>query len=606
MQEIRDILEPTWGAEKWLVEGWDQLTEEEKSLVRLRMDEMFAHGLPFTLEHDKMSYIRLFSLLAQLEVLAIQVPLKFESLETNPEIRQQMRQQLLDEVFHGLVFTKISFMLSAPYAYPPAYDPAVEELCDFVRNESCSKTALVLLNLIAEGWIETLFSALMTHGVAPKVFSVILADEKRHVDEADLYCAMGLPKPAILHNKILQIETLLLNNLLGNYRYMMVLSGFDLDGFAFVQSLNQKYLQQLEKIDCQPGRRWSIFTTLSESQITHLFSQDKYSDPVELSTTRKLLMSQWKNPQDPTMVGDFELDITSLNHFSYPDSDRHHRINLYMLQTISKMIADKNVLRRYVVQNRQRQAKNAYVSLVTRLPYCDGALSYIVLENCHQLTHQELQARIQFGVEIQLMCFQRKQALVNAHPHLRKKFEGIYYDSLNSVYPLALSDNLTVPISNLGAFGYTGAKSPLLPNDSLKVTLLKVERKPVWNEEKQNFVPRDILPISVSADHRVLDGNIHLPLLATKAFEYVCTKWHRDEKENIAPSEYSLAPFSQYIDYFLEQEVELGYQLLCAFQAIWYDSLLQRFDPSDDALNQLVKSILKQVDPLPFDFLLPA
>lgn len=46
----------------------------------------------------------------------------------------------------------------------------------------------------------------------------------------------------------------------------------------------------------------------------------------------------------------------------------------------------------------------------------------------------------------------------------------------------------------------------LLPNEAVKFTLLEVERKQVWNRVTCSFEAQDIMPVSVSADHRVLDG----------------------------------------------------------------------------------------------------
>ena len=79
MDEFTALIRPVWGAEKWISEGWDRLTDAEKQLIRGRMDALFQDGLPFELEKPKIFYIYTFSLLAQLEVLAVQIPLKFES-----------------------------------------------------------------------------------------------------------------------------------------------------------------------------------------------------------------------------------------------------------------------------------------------------------------------------------------------------------------------------------------------------------------------------------------------------------------------------------------------------------------------------------------------
>ncbi|WP_419419359.1 hypothetical protein ACNVED_12635 [Legionella sp. D16C41] len=142
MDELTELLRPSWGSEKWILEGWEQITPKEKQLIQSRVDELFQNGLPFEVKQDKLLYIYAFSLLAQLEVLAIQVPLKFEGKMLSINHKKRMRLQLLDEIFHGIVFTKILYMLCAPYAYPPPYNNNIEVICNFIRSEECPKTAV--------------------------------------------------------------------------------------------------------------------------------------------------------------------------------------------------------------------------------------------------------------------------------------------------------------------------------------------------------------------------------------------------------------------------------------------------------------------------------
>ena len=128
MEELDSLLKPLWGSEKWILEGWNKITEEEKKSIKIRVEDLFKNGLPFELKHDKLLYIYVFSLMAQLEVLGIQLPLRFEDEMQNPEFKKMMRIQLMDEIFHAIVFTKIIFILSEPYGFPPAYNKQIEEI----------------------------------------------------------------------------------------------------------------------------------------------------------------------------------------------------------------------------------------------------------------------------------------------------------------------------------------------------------------------------------------------------------------------------------------------------------------------------------------------
>jgi pyruvate dehydrogenase E2 component (dihydrolipoamide acetyltransferase) len=64
----------------------------------------------------------------------------------------------------------------------------------------------------------------------------------------------------------------------------------------------------------------------------------------------------------------------------------------------------------------------------------------------------------------------------------------------------------TFTISSLGGIGGTGF-TPIV--NAPQVAILGVTRskvKPVWDEEAQRFVPRLMVPLSLSYDHRVIDG----------------------------------------------------------------------------------------------------
>ncbi|WP_232220206.1 hypothetical protein [Legionella tunisiensis] len=60
MNELSELLRPSWGSEQWILEGWNRISSEEKELIKNRMDELFKDGLPFELKHDKLFYIYTF------------------------------------------------------------------------------------------------------------------------------------------------------------------------------------------------------------------------------------------------------------------------------------------------------------------------------------------------------------------------------------------------------------------------------------------------------------------------------------------------------------------------------------------------------------------
>ena len=329
VSELNELLRPAWGAEKWILEGWNKITSDEKELVKGRMHDLFKDGLPFEIKHDKLLYIYTFSLLAQLEVLAIQVPLRFEGKMSTPEFKQRMRTQLLDEIFHGMVFTKIVYLLCVPYNSPPAYNEYIESLCNFIRSEECPKIGVVLLNLVAEGWIEEIFKNLYDLQIAPKVFKIVLEDEHRHVCEADLYREIGVPDHAVLGEKLEALEGLLLNSLLLQNKYLLAIRALVGDSamHSFILALNEKHTKQLKKIKLTPSKQWHLLMQMGLEIFTRLEPNvDKnYQEifEVEMTPIRKIFMTQWNSPGDPTMVCQFNIDVSCLDFFGkkYPDYD---------------------------------------------------------------------------------------------------------------------------------------------------------------------------------------------------------------------------------------------------------------------------------------------
>jgi pyruvate dehydrogenase E2 component (dihydrolipoamide acetyltransferase) len=62
----------------------------------------------------------------------------------------------------------------------------------------------------------------------------------------------------------------------------------------------------------------------------------------------------------------------------------------------------------------------------------------------------------------------------------------------------------TFTISNLGGIGGTGFSPVVFAPQVAILGVSRAQTKPVWNGEQ--FVPREIMPLSLSYDHRVVDG----------------------------------------------------------------------------------------------------
>ena len=61
-------------------------------------------------------------------------------------------------------------------------------------------------------------------------------------------------------------------------------------------------------------------------------------------------------------------------------------------------------------------------------------------------------------------------------------------------------------ISSLGGIGGT-AFTPIVNHPQVAILgLSRTQTKPTWEPETESFVPRKVLPLSLSYDHRVIDG----------------------------------------------------------------------------------------------------
>ncbi|MBA3537217.1 MAG: hypothetical protein H0T84_11515 [Tatlockia sp.] len=259
MNELNELLNPIWGAQKEIVQIWDQLNAEEKKIIKSRMDDLFKDGLPFELKHEKIVYIHIFSFIAQIDVMACQVPLKFESRMPDPLFKQRLRAQLLDEIFHVLLSIRIVNILCSPFQSPPIYNEALAQFCAVISNEECPKVALALLNSVLEGVAEELVKFLNYNDFAPKVFSIIVADEHRHVSDAEIYREIGLPDQRTVAAKVAILEEFILSSILIQYQLVSsLIIALGPEGMQeYIRKVDCSFTEQLKGLHLKPGKNGS-------------------------------------------------------------------------------------------------------------------------------------------------------------------------------------------------------------------------------------------------------------------------------------------------------------------------------------------------------------
>lgn len=114
----------------------------------------------------KLAHQLLFSNLAHLETIAVEAALRGDGIPN----------QLEDEHFHRAVFSACA--LKAGGLVDP--DKPTADLINYLKQLH-GETSIHILNIVAEGWLEVVFSALMeVPDLMPRVFALIAEDEKRH------------------------------------------------------------------------------------------------------------------------------------------------------------------------------------------------------------------------------------------------------------------------------------------------------------------------------------------------------------------------------------------------------------------------------------------
>lgn len=105
------------------------------------------------------------------------------------------------------------------------------------------------------------------------------------------------------------------------------------------------------------------------------------------------------------------------------------------------------------------------------------------------------------------------------------------------MFILALFLSVMEHIANAQECGYEQVVAPLLKQTNLQLTLLAVDRKPVWNNATRSFEPKDVLPVSLSADGRIFDGTLPVPKILNDSFQLMFEKMNERMKSPLKDSD---------------------------------------------------------------------
>ncbi|MDR3504165.1 MAG: 2-oxo acid dehydrogenase subunit E2 [Legionella sp.] len=584
MTQLNDLIKPTWSAERALNKAWSVLTAEEKETIQNRIDKIFYNEIPFQLEHDKLIYIHLFSLFAQLETIGLRGLIKSLEKLRGTDLYQQMRQQITDEIFHATLFTKLAFQLSAPYALPLGHQKSINHFISSLESEDDLATSLTLVNLVGEGWVEELCIAMKEKNIAVTVFEAVLEDESRHMDEYDLYRQIGLPNKEYLKKKLAIFEDELINTVFAHEQYVTtlgILLGKE-GSLKLMNNINQKQHSMLKQIGITPSAHWQLFMDSMPLLLKNLSHDYEKDTAVELTNVRKLLSALWNDPELPTESAIFSINVSPVCFFE--KKFKPETITCLMLQALSKACFDNPQARNYIFNHKLYNSHDSHVALAVKIPGSDQ-LGSIEFKNCHEMTMAELSQHIQHDMSIMTYCYKKTQALQKEHPFLNEVVNRLLTPRHERVYRDFLFARPAISLSNIGHWGYQAAISPLFPSETFKLTLTEIEKKQVWNKATKQFEAQDILPVGLSVDHRVFDGNIPLPHYMQDTFNQMFADMEQAKPKPISRPFSNLDKFIKYSNTLLENDLEFGFLYLFSLMHVWknyisYDELAKSIEDS--------------------------
>lgn len=234
---------------------------------------------------------------------------------------------------------------------------------------------------------------------------------------------------------------------------------------------------------------------------------------------RKVASTIYKKPIDSKIYGTVELDVTDLEKYISKKRKEGVKTTLtYILTLIIGRAIREEVpeLNTFVKRGKivQREQVDATVSVL--LP--GGQMGSVKVENADQLTIAELSDGMakkisdsRKGDENDTM--QSKSLLANIPWPFRNWFFKIYHTVTIkwgiSLPGLGLDSNSfgSYVVSNIGSVGLDTGYASLLPSSNVSVVWIlgSIVKKPVVVNDE--IVPRRILALSATLDHRVVDGS---------------------------------------------------------------------------------------------------
>lgn len=243
-------------------------------------------------------------------------------------------------------------------------------------------------------------------------------------------------------------------------------------------------------------------------------SSDKFN-----TNWRKVASTIYKKPSDSKIYGTVDLDVTDLEKFISSKRKEGVKTTLtYLLTLIVGRAIRQEVpeLNTYVKRGKIKQREQVDATVSVLLP--GGQMGSVKVENADKLTIAELSDKIakeirdsRKGEENDTM---QSKGMLASVPWPFRKWLFRLYKTITihwgiSLPGIGLDSNSfgSYVISNIGSVGLDTGYGSLLPSSNVSVVWIlgSINKKPVVVNDE--IVPRRIMALSATLDHRVVDGS---------------------------------------------------------------------------------------------------
>lgn len=486
-ETLFDHVDSAWPPMAHVRRGAERLGPEGRALVARRLADTLARFQP-PAGVNAPALRRFFSFLSQVEVIAIEVPLS--ALPTaRPEVRPLLERQLADEVFHATVFASLAKRMGG--LDKPI--PEAERLLDQIRRQEDPRTTAVLLNLLAEGWIENLFDHAVTWGVADDVFRIVLEDESRHVEEAHAH-AEGLDV-ARVEEAVRGFEGELFR-LVQHPRVMLPVLA--LAGEAKFRELSDSFLrvhkEALAEVGLDPNPAVLELEKMSE-ELARTAPDAQRARLVEPETMwRRTALEIWDAPRSPMTNGWIEVRV---------DHVKTRDLTAVTIAAIGKVWAEFPRVNRYTVGGKVYESGGVNVGVRALVGDKGEAIATLVVPDAHTRSVRDIQRILAAGVA-RLNSMQGYASDVRPDPGAEALGAVLRDDELMGMVPPEMV-TCPVTVANTGRAGlFAGFGATPAFGQSVEIVIGRVDQRPQWRGWR--YKPTATVVLGCSADHRVIDG----------------------------------------------------------------------------------------------------